>query len=290
MKLDETRVAIRERSWLEILDLALSVCAVYWRPICVTFFLGALPLAFANDVLISRLTDFDLEEEPAEEHIAFLCINVALVFMQAPLASVFTTSLLGRVMFLESPDLPSLLRQVWDMAPRWLFSQGLLRGSLLSLLAVAFLPVDNRALIFLVLTILGLYAGLLRCVWPFLNEVILLERPGKRDSISLSERMRKLHEVEPGDLFARFLASGLFATLVSLAIVQLLWFVSWVVDGGISWSSSMTRVGVPVALWITAAYFSVVRFLGYLDRRTRLEGWSVSLQLRAESQRLTKQV
>ena len=296
MKFDETRVTIRERSWLEILDLALRLYAEYWRLLSVTFLLAALPLAVANDLLVVRLMDFQWEEDPYAENVKFIFITSVLVFIQAPLASVFTTMLLGRIMFLQSPDLGSLVKQVFNLSPRWLISQGLMRGSLLSLLffiGMSANKADTRMTIFTSLTMLAVYLALLRSVRPFLIEVILLERPrywsGRSDSLSLYQRMQKLHLVDMGDLIVRFIASGIFAMVLSAVIFQILWFVSWVVDGQTAWGPFLTRFCVPTAMWMTAAFFSVVRFLGYLDRRTRNEGWSVSLQLRAESQRLAQQ-
>ena len=45
-----------------------------------------------------------------------------------------------------------------------------------------------------------------------------------------------------------------------------------------------------LAFWIVAVYFSVVRFLSYLDGRIRNEGWEVELLLRAQRARLTRPV
>ena len=44
----------------------------------------------------------------------------------------------------------------------------------------------------------------------------------------------------------------------------------------------------PATLWMVAAYFTVVRFLGYLDLRIRREGWEVELLMRAELDRWTR--
>ncbi len=46
----------------------------------------------------------------------------------------------------------------------------------------------------------------------------------------------------------------------------------------------------PLALWLTVSYFTVVRFLGYLDLRIRREGWEVELMMRAEQMRLTREM
>jgi hypothetical protein len=46
------------------------------------------------------------------------------------------------------------------------------------------------------------------------------------------------------------------------------------------------QLAYPAILWLLAAYFSVVRFLDYLDLRIRHEGWEVELLMRAEALRL----
>ena len=49
-------------------------------------------------------------------------------------------------------------------------------------------------------------------------------------------------------------------------------------------------VYLPIAMWTVASYFTVVRFLSYLDLRIRREGWEVELRMRTEAARLTRQV
>ena len=49
----------------------------------------------------------------------------------------------------------------------------------------------------------------------------------------------------------------------------------------------MVKVGLPFAAWMVAIYFTVVRYLCYLDLRIRHEGWEVDLRLRAEAVRLS---
>jgi hypothetical protein len=45
-----------------------------------------------------------------------------------------------------------------------------------------------------------------------------------------------------------------------------------------------------MALWSVLGYFTVVRYLSYLDLRIRTEGWEVELLMRAEGERLTRQL
>jgi len=43
-----------------------------------------------------------------------------------------------------------------------------------------------------------------------------------------------------------------------------------------------------LSIWIVVCYFTVVRFLNYLDLRIRREGWEVELWMRAERARLVR--
>ena len=52
---------------------------------------------------------------------------------------------------------------------------------------------------------------------------------------------------------------------------------------------AMMLFGWPLAMWLTAAFVTVIRFLSYLDLRIRHEGWEVELRMRAEAARLSSQ-
>ena len=52
----------------------------------------------------------------------------------------------------------------------------------------------------------------------------------------------------------------------------------------------MIKLGAPLAMWLVAMYFTVVRYLCYLDLRIRHEGWEVELRLRAEGVRLASRL
>ncbi len=56
-----------------------------------------------------------------------------------------------------------------------------------------------------------------------------------------------------------------------------------------AWDAAMYTIYGPLALWLVVGYFTVVRFLAYLDLRIRREGWEVELMMRAEQTRLMKQ-
>ena len=62
---------------------------------------------------------------------------------------------------------------------------------------------------------------------------------------------------------------------------------SWLLNEQ-EWAGPFYTCLYPAALWMVAAYFTVVRFLGYLDLRIRREGWEVELLMRAELDRWTR--
>ena len=45
--------------------------------------------------------------------------------------------------------------------------------------------------------------------------------------------------------------------------------------------SDLSGLLFQAAVWIAVAYFGVFRFLSYIDRRIRLEGWEMELRLKA---------
>src|SRR5262249_5870755 len=43
---------------------------------------------------------------------------------------------------------------------------------------------------------------------------------------------------------------------------------------------SLTGWAVQVGAWLAIGFFALVRFLEYIDQRTRLEGWEMGLRMR----------
>ena len=74
--------------------------------------------------------------------------------------------------------------------------------------------------------------------------------------------------------------------LMAVAIALAIWFLWWVVDFDQPWGPLMFHVVFPAAMWLVAGYFSVVRFLSYLDLRIRREGWEVELIVLAAARQL----
>ena len=295
MQLDKTRIAIRERSLLELLDLALHVVVEYRWPWLVTSLIFAMPLALINDILIRGMGEFAYQQDNVWAMLTFIYPMSLLVFLEAPLAAVLTTLYLGRAMFLDTPRFRDIVRQAFMLAPCWISCQAILRGTIPALLLILILSPRDAAssgLVHLFLTPIAMYAMLCRALRPFLNEVILLERtPIRRETqstITLWQRLSVIHRARPGDMVMQWFVSALAAVIITLSFVEFFWLVSWIAQDNLHWGPMMVRVGVPASMWIVASFFAVVRFLDYLDCRIRDEGWEVELQMRAEANRLPK--
>jgi hypothetical protein len=98
-----------------------------------------------------------------------------------------------------------------------------------------------------------------------------------------------LHRHYRADLFGRWIASLFIGGLWILALWQAMIWARFTFTGE-GWDLSVVRYLLPVAVWVVVSYFNVVRFLAYLDLRIRNEGWEIDLKMRAEGDRLLKQL
>jgi hypothetical protein len=137
-----------------------------------------------------------------------------------------------------------------------------------------------------------------RSVRPFAPEMLVLERSplrnnsGKSASLGVvyKKRSKWLHGPFSGELLRRWIATS----MVALFLIVSLSF-GWLFGKGIffnlpMWDWWMDFFLFPLTLWIVAIWSTVVRFLSYLDTRTRLEGWELELRLRAEGDRIREAI
>ncbi|WP_169976063.1 hypothetical protein [Tautonia rosea] len=249
MAVDRTLVQIRERSYLDILDLALVL--IRHRPITIgaTAALGIVPWALLNAWILSEVED------------GRAMVHLGAIVLEAPFATAPLTIVLGAMMFGSSPRpgqvVGTMLRQLVPM----LLYQFLLRSLLLLSWVLAWLiPVRQ----------------------VFMNEVLLLERGKWRRAWS---RCTDLTSDRGGELFGQWMIQMAFGGMFTLAF----WFatrqVLSVFEGELTWGYSeldfVFNAWIFVGVWIAVAFFAIVRFLTYIDQRIRLEGWEVELRLRA---------
>ena len=253
MAVHQTWVQIKERSFLDLLDLALMV--VRERPLTLglTALLGVAPFAALNTWLAS------LPEFPA-----FLLPFMFAV--EAPWATAPLTVVLGGMMFGERPGVPQVSKALARAFVPMFFLQFMARILLMSF--------------FLFYIIVPIRFG-------FVNEVALLERGRWR---AVYRRSANLSEDCGGDLFGQWLGQFFFGGLFVLgfwagtgAILQVLF------SNETTWdpqTKDMLDIRMHFAVWLAISFFAVVRFLTYLDRRIRLEGWELELRLRSAGRAL----
>lgn len=297
MQLDTTRIAIRERNLLDTFDLALHVLRDYFKPLLITFFVTVIPLMVMNDLLLGWILDveyretfFYMEEQGAIWR--FWWVMTCLVFIEAPLASVFMTTFLGQAVFVAEPSYRKVFRDVRKMFARVAWCQLVVRAILPAFLALLLVERYGNFDPWVEIVLLGsltLYAAFVRSIRPFINEIVLLERNPlmSRDpsAITIGKRSKDLHGPSGGDLFARWLATAIFGVLLTISFFATFVFCSGVFVNDWQPGPTMLRYMYPLAIWIVAGYLAVVRFLCYLDLRIRHEGWEVELRLRAEAAR-----
>jgi hypothetical protein len=252
MQLDRNRIVIRERGWLDVLDLALRVTRVYAWPLLVTLAVGVVPFMLLNAWLLGGIAEPDFDE-PAP--FAYLWWMLILVLFEMPLATALATLYLGEAVFQERPRVRSLVGGLFRGLPQLFWFQVVLRAFLIPLVITWFVPFS---------------------VWPYMNEVILLERNPlrrrRRGQMTTFRRSMALHGGNIGSFWLTM--QGLAGVLVS----------EWRLEG------LTYTLYFPLALWMTIGYFTVARFLGYVDLRIRNEGWEVELMVRAEAARMSRQL
>ncbi len=269
MQLDKTRIAIRERQYVDILDLAVRVCRVHAWPLLLAFSAGVVPMMLLNKWLLSGYDDLAFELGLGPQYMFFA---VLLVVVEAPLATAPATLYLGKAMFSDRPNVREIVRELWESLPQLLVYQVLFR--------------------------------LWYFRWTYLNEVILLDRnpmrrktpggktPGGKTpgGETTASRGRILHRGEGGDLVGRGVSVAAVGGLLAASIWLSIYLLRIVLTGQWAWElpSAMYTFYFPLTLWIVAGYLTVVRFLCYLDLRIRREGWEVELTMRAERARLTR--
>jgi hypothetical protein len=246
---DRLLIEVRERSFLDLVDL--TFCVVRERPVPISLaaLTGILPCVAAN---------YALEIDPLRAPFFF----IGLLILEVPLATAPLTVVLGDLMFDVPPAPRRIFRALLGALPSLVFAQLILRGVLL-------------------LTVVGYFFFPSR--YAFLDEVILLERLRWFKAVGRAGAVCRGRE---GEYFLSWIGQ------ITLGVVFVVCFatggeaiVSVLLGAELSWSRPETDVLSEIlfqgAVWIAVAYFGTFRFLSYIDRRIRLEGWELELRLKA---------
>jgi hypothetical protein len=266
--LDRSQIAVAERSWPDNLDLALHVLRRYGAPLAGCALATIVPIAIVNHLLLYATTP-DWNSDDVGPGMFYLI--TILIMIEAPLATAPMTLYLGAALFEEHPRPGTIARGFLSCLPQMLLLQVIIRTLFIVPVVTWIVPYG---------------------LWPYLSEVILLERNplvSRGGRLSTLRRNSQLHRGHSGDYLTRGLASiGLGVML----IVAVFWTEATLASTVFGFEDTYTvwLVEVQAAFWLVIAYFTVVRFLSYLDQRIRAEGWEVELLLRAERGRLENQM
>ena len=185
MNFDNTQIVIRERGYLELLDLALRVLRTQAAPLFVALLAGIGPFVLLNAWLLDRIAAVPADTGPPWK---FLVLMFAAVLWELPLATGPATMCLGRALFNQPLPARNIAREFVQSLPQLILYQVVLRGLLLASVAGCAVPLIAN---------------------PYLNEVILLERNpiqavGNK-SISTGRRSSMLNRGQGGDFFTRWI-------------------------------------------------------------------------------------
>jgi hypothetical protein len=268
--LDRNRIAIRERGYLEILDLTLCVIRAYAGSLAAALAVGVVPAMLLNAWLLSAALDAD---PGAPFPALYLWLMFLLVLWEAPLVTAPVTLCLGQALFSEQVESGRIARNFAASLPQLILYQVLWRGLLVPCVITWFVPFVR---------------------WPYLNEVILLERNplfrGRGRRMTTSRRRWALHSGSGGELFSQWVIAALVGVMLFLSVWGSLHCLAALMLDEREGSMLDYTLYYPLALWTTVGFYAVLRFLGYLDLRIRREGWEVELMMRAEGARLERQL
>ena len=293
MKFDQTSIAIRERSHLEIYDLAAIVMVRHIRPIMVLLLLNALPFALLDYYLVGWVTGVSFSYEFST---LYYTMMLALIASQAQLGTCLITIFMGRVMFMEEHSVRAVLRLFFKRLPYFLFSQGILRLALFAVLLAWVTPHEEGPQIvgfYVGLRMIAITAILVRSLRPYLPEVIFLEQTPlkkKGDLPSLSERSKNLHSLAfySCSLIWQFILMRVTVPLMLFAVHSVFIMLDSMLSIRANSEQSLQPFYLLASGWFVAAFFAIVQFLMYINVRIRQEGWAVQLKFMTENSLLTQ--
>ncbi len=258
MNIDHTTIVLRERSTPELYDLSLLVWRRYLWPLLLLGIIGCTPFVLLNWWLLYSPNSSN------EWGSWYVCL--LLLAVQGPLATAPITAYLGSALFDDNPGIMKSLKQAWG---------------------------NSIALI-----LFGVWRGIL-AIFPFL----LIFWPPHAVEVSVLERQKfwptwkranALRAVWTGEWSTHLLIAGglLFIGLIALVdtastLLSVLLYADVLgEDDSTSAYFPYSSIYPHIACWMVMIYLSVVRFLSYIDLRTRREGWEIDLALKREARRL----
>ena len=249
MDILRTRVAFRERTLPDVVDLSLRFTVAHARAYLKVAAATILPLVLGT-LLLAR------EAPPI---LTWACVFVAVIFAEAPV-----TILASRLVFADTVPTRVVLGETLRALPK------------LVLLVVSQLVAVAAATSMLVVP--GVWLGV---TWHFTFEVLLLERASTFGAFSRSSRMMN------GAFGEAAVALGA-RTLIDIAVIVLAEFAGrslledflQVTPPQSLWSGGVGVLSL-VGVWVWVPFRATLRFFVYLDLRARREGWDIQTRFAA---------
>jgi hypothetical protein len=248
MKLERARIVIRERSLGETLDLVPR------------FIFTLNPTLYGRLAAIMLLPAYGLCLLAHVGGWPWASIWLVAIPCGAVLQGVFTVAA-SRVLFSDGVRVREVLRQYWARLAAYL---GALTGA------------------FFVMVLGAATVVLLPVAWTrvvFVHEATLLERASARAALARTARM-----VASGTAFAAQLVGALLLAQVTLVLATELLaqsLVGFILQCGQPFGSLLSEGGSPYALggyFLSLPVVATGRFLAYIERRTRQDGWDVQVR------------
>lgn len=294
MQLDHTNIVIRERSASDTLDLSLFVVRRNLGNLLLLLAIGAAPFAIVNYLALGWMLEVDRRDYDDFGVVSFSVRHyfwmVALIIVQAPIATAFMTRYLGDYIFVGQPSLKDVIKAVFKRVVPLLYVQGVVRGAILILVMSALIDPDNENFWPEVLAVIAVMINLLiRTIRPYINELVLLERNpmffAKEGVLTTRVRSARLHR-DDSSASTRFVIGCVFSVFLALALINLMYAMIGLLFNEWTATDGLKHIVVPLSCWLAAGFVAVTRFLNYLNRRIENEGWEVELRIRAEANRL----
>lgn len=254
----QPRIALRERSMTQIMDLSITVLRAWWKQLAMPMLLGSLPFFLLN-LYYGRLVE-TLAGASADNEEYFMRIYLfgLLLVLESPWISAPTEIALGALVFNQKMKARQILGRLISGLPKMILFQFVLRG---------------------LITMFGITILAIPLALGFINEVIFLER------VSWRRILRRVKSLNSGsDQFAFSLAAlsfqmlfvgcGWYALSVFLSIMEKssVW-----IDPDAAFFSDWKFHLLTI---ISIQFFAIARFLFYIDVRIRSEGWDLENQVR----------
>ncbi|MBS0209624.1 MAG: hypothetical protein JSS27_11795 [Planctomycetes bacterium] len=289
MQLDKTRIVIRERTFSNLLDLSLRVARHHIAGLFVAWAIGVVPFALLNGWLLYPLLH---EWEVTGQTSGYLWHLSVLTVWELPLATTPITLYMAQLLFVERPQPRQMLVQFWNRLPQVIIIQVIVSGLLAVWDLVAlFNDAEGASVAVLGVFIMGAWL-MMHMLWPYTNEVLLLEGNSlfQKQGAGTLRRVTSMHAHGAGDVIVRYLMSLVIGSLLITAVAFSIHAIFANLMFDYELGLLFYLITLPLSVWLVLGWFAVVRYLSYLDLRIRNEGWEVELLMRAEGNRIARQL